>query len=82
MTTAFAYTVRARLDLAWNANPAGLLFCLTCGILAPWALVCAGTGRAWVVRSLDDLLIRMTLIGITLALASWAFRLLSGRFAG
>jgi hypothetical protein len=79
MTTAFAWTVRGRIDQAWAANPAGLVFCLSVVALVPWALGCAVSGRTWIVRSLDDFLVWFVLTGLGLALATWALRLFLGR---
>jgi len=76
MTTAFAWSMRGRVDRAWRANPAGSLIAPICVLLIPWLTSASTTGRTWPFRSADVPLVTVVLMGVALALASWALRLL------
>jgi hypothetical protein len=78
MTTAFAWSVRGRLDRAWRANPAGSLLALACAALIPWLLSCAALGRPWGARSLEGPLITLLVAIVAFGLAAWTIRLLFG----
>lgn len=76
MTTAFAWSVRGRLDLAARANPAGGVLALVGLVMIPWLLAVAISGRPWPFRTVEGPLVGVVLAGVALALASWAVRLL------
>jgi hypothetical protein len=76
MTTAFAWSVRGRLDRAWWANPAGAVLAPTCLALVPWLLVSAIRGRPWGTRSLDGPLMALVLASAALSVLAWTVRVL------
>jgi Protein of unknown function (DUF2752) len=76
MTTAFAWSVRGRVDRAWRANPAGCVIAPMVLILIPWLAASSMTGRTWPFRTADVPLVGVVLLGVALALANWAVRLL------
>lgn len=76
MTTAFAWSVRGRVDRAWRANPAGSVIAPMVLILIPWLASTSITGRPWPFRTADVPLVGVVLLGVALALANWAVRLL------
>jgi hypothetical protein len=79
MTTAFAWFVRGRLDMAWRANPAGTLLAPTCVLLIPWLVGSAGLGRPWGCRSLDRPLAILVVAIVAISLMVWTIRLILGR---
>lgn len=77
MTTAFAWAVRGRFDLAWQANPVGSVLAPSAAALVPWLAVCGVSGRPrWGARSIDGPLIAVLVATVGLSLAAWLLRLL------
>ena len=74
MTTAFAWSVRGRVDKALVTNPAGAILVPLCLVSLPWLLGAAFTGRPWPFRSIDQPLALMSLGVVGVALVSWAIR--------
>jgi hypothetical protein len=83
LTTAFAWSVRGRLDRAWRANPTGALLAVSCVGLVPWLVACAASGRPrWGARSIDGPLVVLMVAAVALGLGAWTFRLILGRVLG
>jgi hypothetical protein len=82
MTTAFAWSVRGRPDLAWRANPAGSLLAPTCALLIPWLLACSARGRPWGARSVGGPLMTLVVAAVAVGLGAWTFRLVPWRALG
>lgn len=76
MTTAFSWTVRARLVEGWRANPAGVVIASVCFAMIPWLITASISGRTWPFRSAEGPLVGVVLAGVALALVLWAARLL------
>jgi hypothetical protein len=76
MTTAFAWSVRGRVDRAWRANPAGCLLAPTCAALAAWLAAGAARGRPVGTRSLDRPLTALLVATVAVSLAAWTVRML------
>lgn len=76
MTTAFAWSVRGRPEMAWRANPAGSILAPACVVILPWLLAVAISGRPRPFRTVDGPLVGVVLVGVAMSLASWAVRLL------
>jgi hypothetical protein len=79
MTTAFAWFVRGRFDLSWQANPVGSLLAPTAVLGIPWLLAGAARGRPIGCRSLETPLLGLVVITVVLSMLSWTIRLLLGR---
>ena len=82
MTTAFAYTVRGQWLAAFNAQPAGLVLALACGVGAILAFVVLLTGRGWVLNWYRVSPTKLGLIGLGLILAGWMYKLIVGWLDG
>ena len=76
MTTAFAWSMRGRSEMAWRANPAGSVLAPACVLIVPWLLAVAVTGRPRPFRTVEGPLVGVVLVGVGISLASWAVRLL------
>ncbi len=75
MTTAFAWTLRGRLDRAFFANPGGAVMAPLCFLTLPWLLFAAITGHPRPFRSAEVPLVAAALGIVAVALLSWAVRL-------
>lgn len=82
MTTAFAYTVRGQWLAAFNAQPAGLVLALACGVGVVLAFVVLLTGRGWVLNWYRVSPTKLGLIGLGLILAGWMYKLIVGWLDG
>jgi Uma2 family endonuclease len=83
MTTAFAWTVRGRVDRAWYANPAGALLAMACPVVALWLIHSAASGRPrWGARSIDGPLIALVVAAVAVGLGAWTLRMIQGRVFG
>lgn len=83
MTTAFAWTVRGRIDRAWRANPAGTLLAGGSPLLILWLILSAASGRPrWGARTIDGPLILITLAAAAVGLGAWTLRMIHGRVLG
>ncbi|MHB1037710.1 MAG: DUF2752 domain-containing protein [Pirellulales bacterium] len=78
MTTAWAHVVRGQWTRAARANVGGALLAVAAIVVAPWALVCAGLGRACGWMPSERVVIGAGLGFLGLTLAEWAWRLWAG----
>jgi len=76
MTTAFAWSARARPVRAWQANPAGALLALACPFVAAWLLGSAALGRPWGTATLERPLIGLVVATLAISLLAWLPRML------
>jgi hypothetical protein len=76
MTTAFAWFMRARLDRAWQANPAGCLFAVLTIPMMVWLVASAARDEPVGFQSVSGPAMGLLLAGLVLCLASWLVRLI------
>ncbi len=76
MTTAFAWSVRGRVDRSWQANPAGCVLALLSVPLMVWLLVSALANEPAGFSSLSRPLAIAVVAAVVLSLACWLIRLI------
>ena len=59
-------------------NPAGSLLAPTCLVLVPWLLAGAVRGRPWGSKTVENPLIGLVTVAVSLTLVSWTIRLILG----
>lgn len=79
MTTAFAWCMRGRPEMAWRANPASFFLVPACLVLIPWLIFSAAIGRAWGFRSVEVPLVSLVVASASVSVLVWSFRLLLRR---
>jgi Protein of unknown function (DUF2752) len=76
MTTSFAWLTRGRVDLSWQANPAGCLYALLTVPLVSWLVSSAVANQPVGFQGTSAPLTGLLFAAIALGLASWLIRLI------
>ena len=75
MTTSWSHLMHGQLPCALQANVGGTLLGIIALVLAPWSLVSAMLGRAWLVWPSDFGIILLVILVSVVTMADWSARL-------
>jgi hypothetical protein len=76
MTTSFAWLTRGRIDLAWQANPAGCLYALLAIPLSAWLVVSTVVNEPVGFEKASAAVAGLVFAAVALGLGSWLIRLI------
>lgn len=74
MTTSWSHLVRGHVFRSFQANAGGMLIGITCGLLAPWALISGVRGR-WLWRPISEWMVAgWVIVLLAVTLIDWGIR--------